>query len=168
MCEFYTRISKLKCTVLRHSNIFGPHDKYDLDHSHVFGATVTKVMNAEHGGEIVIWGSGQEGRDLLYVSDLVDCVELAVDHQDEDFGLYNVGVGHAITVKNLVLRIITASQKSVRIKHDLSKPTIPTTLCLDCARVRRALGWTPRVPLDEGIIRTLEWYGTHINRNTDT
>ena len=107
-------------------------------------------------------------QERIDVSDLVDCVELAVDHQDEDFGLYNVGVGHAITVKNLVLRIITASQKSVRIKHDLSKPTIPTTLCLDCARVRRALGWTPRVPLDEGIIRTLEWYGTHINRNTDT
>jgi len=167
MCEFYTRISKLKCTVFRHSNIFGPHDKYDLDHSHVFGATMTKVMNADYGGEITIWGNGKEGRDLLYISDLLDCVELAIDRQKEDFGLYNVGAGCAITIKDLVLRIIAASKKPLKIKHDLSQPNIPTTLCLDCTRIGRAFGWKPRISLEDGILRTMEWYDTNIGGNTN-
>jgi len=158
MCEFFSRISKLKCTVLRHSNIFGPYDKYDLDRSHVFGATITKVMTADNDDALAIWGTGEEGRDLLYVSDLMDCVELAVDCQETEFGLYNVGSGHAVTIKELVRRIIAASGKQLRIEHDLTKPNIPTTLSLDCNRVRQAFGWTPRVTLDEGIVRTLEWY----------
>ena len=66
MCEFYSRISSTKYTVVRHSNIFGPYDKFDLERSHVFGATMTKVMTAKDGGKIVVWGTGEEERDLLY------------------------------------------------------------------------------------------------------
>mgnify|MGYP001602264447 CR=1 FL=1 len=60
MCEFYSRIGNTKYTVIRHSNIYGPHDKFDLERSHVFGATMTKVMTAKSGGKIVVWGGGDE------------------------------------------------------------------------------------------------------------
>ncbi|HLI20074.1 MAG TPA: NAD-dependent epimerase/dehydratase family protein, partial [Stellaceae bacterium] len=66
MCEFYSRLGVTRHTVIRHSNIYGPYDKFDLERSHVFGATVTKVMTAEDGA-IQVWGSGEEARDLLYV-----------------------------------------------------------------------------------------------------
>ena len=94
MCEFYARTGETRFTVVRHSNIYGPHDKFDLDRSHVFGATVTKVMTAGDG-RIAVWGSGKECRDLLYVSDLVDFVRLALDRQADRYGLYNVGTGVA-------------------------------------------------------------------------
>ena len=72
MAEFYADLGRTKYTVLRHSNIYGPHDKFDLERSHMFGATVTKVMTAQDG-PIVVWGEGEEARDLLYVDDLIDC-----------------------------------------------------------------------------------------------
>ncbi len=81
MCEFYSRIGNTKYTVIRHSNIYGPYDKFDLEKSHVFGATTTKVMTNQDG-KIIVWGSGEEERDLLYVSDLVDFVELAITKQE--------------------------------------------------------------------------------------
>ena len=56
LCEFYSRISDIKFTIIRHSNIYGPYDKYDLEKSHVFGATITKVMKAKK--DIIIWGEG--------------------------------------------------------------------------------------------------------------
>ena len=58
-------LSDTKYTIIRHSNIYGPHDKYDLDKSHVFGATITKVMRAKETLEV--WGNGKEIRDFLYM-----------------------------------------------------------------------------------------------------
>jgi GDP-L-fucose synthase len=159
MCEFYARIGGTRLTVIRHSNIYGPHDKFDLERSHVFGATVTKTMTADDG-RLVVWGSGQEARDLLYVSDLVDFVRLALEWQEARFGLYNAGAGVAVPVRSLVEQIVSASSKDLRIEHDLARPTIATSVALDCTRAQRDFGWKPSVPLSEGIRRTLDWYRT--------
>ena len=59
MCEFYSRLGMNKYTVIRHSNIYGPHDKFDLDKSHVFGATLNKVINAKDD-KVTVWGRGLE------------------------------------------------------------------------------------------------------------
>src|SRR6266446_2028558 len=63
MCEFFSRLGVTRHTVIRHTNVFGPHDKFDLQRSHVFGATVTKAMTSQTGG-ITVWGTGEEARDL--------------------------------------------------------------------------------------------------------
>ena len=157
MAEFYAGLGRTKYTVLRHSNIYGPHDKYDLERSHMFGATVTKVMTA-HGGPIVVWGEGEEARDLLYVDDLVDCVERAMERQDQPFDLYNIGYGEAFPVKEVVRRIITASGKDLEMEFDRSKPTLKTSLFLDCSRAQTGLKWQPTTDFNEGIKATLEWY----------
>lgn len=162
MCEFYSRLEPTKYTVIRHSNIYGPYDKFDLEKSHVFGATIAKVINAEDGGKIVIWGSGEEERDLLYVSDLVNFVELAIEKQSTKFELFNVGYGMSISVKELAERIISSSGKCVELEYDLNKPSINTKLCIDATKARRIIGWSPKISLFEGIKRTLEWYKTNI------
>ncbi len=162
MCEFYSRIGNTKYTVIRHSNIYGPYDKFDLEKSHVFGATITKVMTAKNGGKIVVWGTGEEERDLLYVSDLVDFVELAIDKQKSKFELCNVGYGSSNSVSNLIKKIITCSGKDIGIEYDLSKPNIKTKLCLDITKAKNSLGWFPKISLDEGIRKTLKWYKSNI------
>ena len=162
MCEFYSRIGNTKYTVIRHSNIYGPYDKFDLEKSHVFGATMTKVMTANDGGKIVVWGTGEEERDLLYISDLVSFVELAIDKQESKFELYNVGYGSSISVSNLVKKIIAYSGKDITIEYDLSKPNIKTKLCLDITRAKDLLGWLPKFSLDQGIRKTMEWYKSNI------
>lgn len=166
MCEFYSRIGLAKFTVIRHSNIYGPYDKFDLEKSHVFGATVTKVMTAREGDKIVVWGSGEEERDLLYVSDLVDVVKCVIDKQRSRFELINVGCGSSISVSDLVKKVITHSGKSIDIAYDLTKPHIKTRLRLDISKVKRLFGWSPKVSLDEGIKKTLSWYQDNIAKET--
>ena len=161
MCEFYSGIGPTKYTAIRHSNIYGPHDKFDLERSHVFGATMTKVMTSESGA-ITVWGSGEEERDLLYVSDLVDFVELSIDKQKANYELLNAGSGEAISVNNLVKKIIACSGNDIRIEYDISKPTINTSLCLDSSKSLDLLGWKPQVSLDEGIRITMEWYKENV------
>jgi len=158
MCEFYSRLGNTKYTAIRHSNIYGPYDKFDLERSHVFGATMTKVMTAENGGKIVVWGAGEEERDLLYVSDLVNFVELAIDKGESKFELYNAGCGSSVSVNDLVKKIIASSGKDLKIEYDLTKPNIKTKLCLDIAKAKNSLGWFPEVSLDEGIQKTMNWY----------
>ena len=131
MCEFYSRLGRTKYTIIRHSNVYGPHDKFDLERSHVFGATMTKVLSAGKSKEVKVWGTGEEERDLLYVEDLADFVETALDRQDTPLGLYNVGSGEAISVDELVKKVIRHSGKDLTIRYDTSMPTIKTRLCLD-------------------------------------
>lgn len=163
MCEFYASLGVTRHTVIRHSNIYGPHDKFDLERSHVFGATVTKVMTARD--TVDVWGTGEEARDFLYVGDLVDCVARIIEHQDGKFALYNVGCGTAVSVKDVVAKIIAASGKHLVVRHDLSKPTIKTSLCLDSAKAAQELGWTPRTTLDDGIRLTLDWWRQNVAKS---
>ena len=161
MCQFYSRLGKTKHTVMRQSNIYGPHDKYDLEKSHVFGATITKVMTSTDG-TVKVWGSGEEKRDLLHVSDLVHFIELSIKNQKESFGLYNVGLGEAISINNLVSKIIEKSEKKLTITRDLNQPTIKTNVCLDYTLAKSEIGWKPEISLDEGIDNTINWYRENI------
>ncbi len=160
MCEFYASLGTTKYTAIRHSNIYGPHDKYDLERSHVFGATVTKVMTAKD--KIIVWGTGEEARDLLYVGDLTQFVHNAIDRQKSQYELFNCGAGIAIRIKDLVLMMIKKSGKNLAIEHDLSQPRFPTSLFLDCSKAKNALGWRPEVKIEDGIQKTLEWYKKNI------
>lgn len=160
MCEFYAGICDTKFTAIRHSNIYGAHDKFDLERSHVFGATITKVMTAQD--KISVWGTGEEERDLLHVDDLVRFVELAIAKQPEKYRLYNCGLGQAIAIRDLVRKIVDYSGKNLKIEHDLSQPTIKTSLFLDCALAKSELGWTPQVSLDDGIKSTLAWWKDNV------
>lgn len=157
MCEFFSRLGAARYTVIRHSNIYGPYDKFDLERSHVFGATVTKVMTARNG-RMVVWGDGEEERDLLYVGDLVKFVELAIERQMSLFELYNVGLGRSISVRDLAAKIAAASGRSIKIEYDLSQPSVKTSLSLDCTKARKELGWEPRTNIDEGIVKTISWW----------
>jgi nucleoside-diphosphate-sugar epimerase len=163
MCDFYSRIGKTKYTIIRHTNIYGPHDKFDLEHSHVFGATITKVLSAKNH-KISIWGTGEEKRDLLYIDDLVDFVKCAIKNQKPTFGLYNCGYGNSISIKELVNKIVKAAGIKLHIEHDLSQPTIKTDLSLNCYKAENDLLWRPKVSLEVGIDKTIKWWKDNFNK----
>jgi GDP-L-fucose synthase len=162
MCDFYSRIGSTKYTVIRHTNIYGPYDKFDLERSHVFGATITKVLSAKNG-KVNVWGTGEEERDLLYIDDLNNFVENALKNQKQSYALYNCGYGSAISIKNLVRKIIRISDKDLLIEHDLSKPTIKTSLSLSCAKAEKEIGWKPKTSIDNGIAKTIAWWRENID-----
>ena len=164
MLEFYSKISDMKTTAIRHSNIYGQHDKYDFERSHVFGATVSKVMLATD--TVTVWGTGEEARDLLHVDDLNRFVGLAIERQIEKYELFNCGAGIVIKIKDLVEKIVKISGKSLFIKHDLTMPSIPTSLCVNCEKAEKKLGWVPEVSLETGIYSTLNWWAQNIDPET--
>lgn len=158
MCEFYSRLGRTQFTVIRHSNIYGPYDKFDPERSHVFGATITKVAKAKDGDTLVVWGNGEEERDLLYVDDLVRFVGMALEKSDYPFGIFNVGLGRSISVRGLVEKIIQISEKKIGMTFDTSKPTMATKVALDTSKANKHFGWSPQISLEEGIRKTLGWY----------
>jgi len=164
MCDFYSRIGETKFTAIRHSNIYGPYDKYDLDRSHFFGASITKVMCADD--KISVWGTGEEERDLLHANDLNNFLELAIKNQKEKYRLYNCGSGKAESVINIIKKIIKLSGKNLQIEHDLSQPSIKTSLFIDYSLAKKELGWQPLISIDEGIASTIKWWEENIDRKT--
>ena len=89
-------------------------------------------------------------------------IDIAINKQTTPYELLNVGLGEGIKIKDLVQKIITHSERNLEIVHDLSKPTVPTSLFLDCSLVKEKLDWEPKHTLDEGIIKTLNWYKNNI------
>jgi nucleoside-diphosphate-sugar epimerase len=162
MCEFFSSLGRTKHTVIRHSNTYGPYDKYDLEKSHMFGATITKVLNASDGDEIIVWGDGTTERDLLYVDDVVDFIHLAIKNQDKAYDLFNVGMGKSFSVNEIVNKIIEHSGKKLTTKHDLDKPSINTKLAFNSDKALNELGWSPKYSLDDGVKKTIVWYNKNI------
>jgi len=160
IAKFYSMLSDTKFTIIRHSNIYGPHDKYDLDKSHVFGATITKVMRAK--GNLDVWGDGSEIRDFLHAEDLVNFIKKAISKQKTQYEIYNCGSGKPITVKALCNLIVKISKKPLKIKFDKNKPTIPFDMYLNCNKAKKDLGWVPKITIESGITKTISWWKKNI------
>lgn len=156
MCEFYSKLG-LKTTAIRHSNVFGPNDKFDLERSHVLGATIMKVINSLDGETINVWGSGKARRDFIYINDIISFIEKAYLNQKKPFGLYNCGMGYSLSINELVEKIISVSGKKLSLLNDLSKPDIPTALSLDCSKAKRELKWINSTEFITALKETYFW-----------
>jgi nucleoside-diphosphate-sugar epimerase len=106
----------------------------------------------------VIWGTGKERRDLLYIDDLIYFVDQSIKHQENLYEVFNCGSGQSLSVEELVHKIVVASGRDLKVEHDLTMPSIDISLSLDCNKAKNELGWKPKIELDEGIERTLKWY----------
>ena len=156
LCKFYSNIGNTKFTIVRHSNIYGPNDKYDKDKSHVLGATISKIYNAQQ--KITVWGKGNEKRDFLYIDDLCRFILIAIKKQKDKFEIFNCGSSNPISIKNLVKKIIKTSKKKLSIKYDASKPNININIGLNCSYAKKKLHWTPKISIENGLAKTYRWY----------
>ena len=157
MCKFYSDISKTKFTIIRHSNIFGPHDKFNLTSSHVLGATIFKVFNTNKNF-IEVWGNGQEIRNLLYVDDLINFINLAISKQSKKILTLNCGYSKAYKIIEIVKKIIKLSNKNLSIKLNKNKPSIPFNINISSIKAMKEIGWKSKTNIDEGLSRTIEWF----------
>ena len=156
MCDFYSRIGNTKFTAFRHSNVYGPYDKFDLDKCHVVPAFVNKVTNAED--EFEIWGTGKASRDVVYIDDLIEFIDSCINNQESKYELFNCGAGQAFSILTLAETIMNLQDKDLNVKFDTTKPDIPTTVILDCTKAKDKLGWTPKTSLESGLKKTCDWY----------
>ncbi|HWQ22486.1 MAG TPA: GDP-L-fucose synthase [Gaiellaceae bacterium] len=140
-------------------NLYGPRDNFDLETSHVIPALIRKMVEAEEtgAGEIVLWGDGSPTREFLYVDDCVEALCLAAERYDGPDPV-NVGTGEEIAIRDLAALIADATGYSGHIRWDASKPNGQPRRRLDTTRAERLFGFRARVPLREGIERTVAWY----------
>ena len=153
MCKFYSDLG-MKTTVIRHTNVYGPNDKFDLEKSHVLGATLRKVKTANDGDILDVWGSGKARRDFLYIDDLADFINKAYLYQKDRYELFNCGMGSSISINELVKLVIMISKKKITFRNDMSKPDIETALSLNCDKAFDLIGWRNNTSLVDGITKT--------------
>lgn len=166
MCDFYSGLGDTKFTAIRHSNVFGPYDKYDLDKCHVVPAFVNKVINAED--TLDVWGSGGASRDIIYIDDLVNFVDKAIRKQESKYELFNCGLGKAYSIRELASMIMDVNDKELELKFDPSKPDIPTTVIIDSTKAKNILGWEHKTDIKEALKKTSEWYKQNYDGNKYT
>ena len=140
------------------TNLYGPHDNFDLSSSHVLPALIRKFHDAKVAGtpEVVVWGTGSPRREFLHVDDLADaCVFLMERYSDRAH--INIGTGIDLTIRELAEMVRATVHPAARIVWDDTKPDGAPRKLLDVSRLH-ALGWTHRVELRQGIEETYRWF----------
>lgn len=142
------------------TNLYGPHDNFDLETSHVLPALLRKFHEAKEAGtpSITLWGTGAAKREFLHVDDLADaCLFLMQTYTGSD--IVNIGTGEDISIKELALQIGHIVGFTGNILWDDSKPDGTPRKLLDVSKLH-ALGWQHKIPLEKGIRATYAWYAT--------
>ena len=145
------------------TNMYRPRDNYDLETGHVFPALINRYVTARRNGisEVTLWGTGSAMREFMHSSDLASAVLIASEKYDSDLHL-NIGTGVDLTIKDLALRISKFSNFNGETKWDPSKPDGTPRKVLDVSRLK-ALGWEPKISLDQGIQETIAYFEANYN-----
>ncbi|EST31671.1 GDP-L-fucose synthase [Streptomycetaceae bacterium MP113-05] len=140
------------------TNLYGPGDNFDLETSHVLPALIRRFHEARAAGrdEVVLWGSGTPRREFLHVDDLARACSLLLRTYDADSPV-NVGCGEDLPIRELAETVRDVVGFEGRIAFDTSKPDGTPRKLLDVSRLR-ALGFTPTVPLTDGVRDTYRWW----------
>jgi len=151
LCESYQRQYGRQYVSVMPTNLYGPNDNYDLEHSHVLPALLRKAHEAKQRGdaEYVVWGSGTPRREFLYVDDLADACVFLMEREPGD-ALLNIGTGTDVTIRELAETVMDVVGFKGRIVYDRSKPDGTPRKLLDVSRMA-ALGWRSGTALREGI-----------------
>ena len=140
------------------TNLYGTHDNFDLNSSHVLPAMIRKFHEAKmnDNATVKLWGSGTPKREFLFVDDMAAAVVFALENKLPDY-LYNVGTGIDLTIKELAENIQKVIGHHGAIEWDSSKPDGTPRKLMDVSRMHH-LGWKHEVELIEGITKTYNWF----------
>jgi GDP-L-fucose synthase len=158
LCQAYRRQHGCDFVSVMPTNLYGPHDNFDLLSSHVLPALIAKIDTAVRQGHaaVEIWGSGRPRREFLHVDDLADAVVFLMKTWSGDEPI-NIGTGTDITIADLAQVIAEVVSFTGRFLFDGSKPDGTPRKLLDVSKLTE-LGWQPRIGLDAGIRQTYDWY----------
>ncbi len=140
------------------TNLYGTHDNFDLNSSHVLPAMIRKFHEAKQNNNavVVLWGTGKPMREFLFVDDMAAAVVFALENQLPDY-LYNVGTGEDLTIKELASAIQKIVGHTGDIIWDDTKPDGTPRKLMDISKMH-TIGWKHQVILEEGIQKTYDWF----------
>ena len=139
-------------------NLYGPNDNFDLNHSHVLPALMRKFHEAKlsRSREVVVWGTGSPMREFLHVDDLASGVIHCMNVYNE-YEHINCGSGSEISIRKLAETVQRVVGFEGSLVFDTTKPDGTPRKLMDSSRLH-ALGWKPRIDLEDGIRQSYAWY----------
>jgi len=142
-------------------NLYGPGDNFNVQTSHVIPALIKKCMDAIDGGQdrIECWGSGNVSREFVYAADAAEGILLATEKYNSAEPV-NIGSGFEIRIRELAEKIARLTGFDGEIWWDSSKPDGQPRRRLDVSRARECFGFEAKMPFDEGLRATIDWYRT--------
>jgi nucleoside-diphosphate-sugar epimerase len=150
----YNRNYGIDVRIARFHNIFGPYGTYKGGKEKAPAAISRKISEVLDGGEIEVWGDGEQTRSFLYID---ECLEGVIRLMNSDFtGPVNIGSDEMVTINQLVRYVTDISGKEVYVKH-IDGPTGVRGRNSDNKLIQEKLGWQPTQPLYDGLIKTYEW-----------
>src|SRR6266852_5319631 len=158
LCQAFSREYGANFISAMPTNLYGPNDNFDLETSHVLAALLRKAHEAKQSGahELVVWGTGTPRREFLHVDDCASgCLYLLEKYDSPE--IINVGCGEDISIRELAELICDVVGFGGELSWDKTKPNGTPRKLLDVSKLR-ALGWSPTIPLRDGIARTYDWF----------
>ena len=154
--EFVVSKSNMKIALVRPTAVYGRWDNFDPATSHVIPALIRRAVEKQDPYEV--WGSGEEIRDFLHITDLArGCLLMLEKYATCD--PVNIGCGKAVTIGEIVRIILEAAgYETATVVFNTSKPTAIPLRMVDTSKAKKILGFEPEVSLENGLKDTVEWY----------
>jgi len=164
LCRYFFQDYGFETRIVRFHNVYGPLGTYEGGKEKAPAAICRKVALAGDGGEIEVWGDGEQTRSFMYVDDCVEgLIRLMASNYREAL---NLGTDELVTINGLVRMVSQIAGKSLQLKHDLTKPQGVRGRNSDNTRLNRVLGWEPSTKLQTGLEVTYKWIANEL-RSTD-
>ena len=163
MCKFYKRQYGDDFISCMPTNLYGPHDNYDLEGSHVMPAMIRKFHEAKvsTAPQVELWGTGTPLREFLYVDDMADaCVFLLENYSGEQH--VNIGTGKEVTIRELAETVKKAVGYKGEIRWNKDMPDGTPRKLTNVDKLHE-LGWKHRVELEEGVELAYQWFKDHVD-----
>jgi GDP-L-fucose synthase len=156
LAEAYTNEFGMSIAVARPYNAYGPRDNFDASSSHVIPALIRRAL-LEPGEELVVWGSGQQSRSFLYVSDFADGL-IRVCERATSPEPVNVGADEETTIGEVATLVCALARTGKRVVFDTSRPEGQPRRHCDVTRLIETYDFSARVPLADGLAATVDWF----------
>jgi len=163
LCQAYRKQHGCDFISAMPTNLYGPHDNFNLETSHVIPALIRKTYEAKaaNASELIVWGSGTPRREFLHVDDCAEGIVFLLENYSNDSHV-NLGTGQDVTIYELAELIKEAIEFKGNIVFDPSKPDGPPQKCLDVS-LMKSLGWQSRIMFQEGLQDTIKWFYKNCN-----
>ena len=148
------------------TNLYGPKDNFSEDSSHVIPALIKKVLDAKNTDKkkITLWGDGSPSRDFLYVDDAAEGIILAGEKYNNHEPI-NLGTSEEVTIKDLIQKIQKIMNTDLEVEWELEKPNGQPRRAVSFEKAKNEINFSPKINLEEGLRRTIDWYQQHIKNN---
>ncbi|MDC0335510.1 NAD-dependent epimerase/dehydratase family protein [Pseudodesulfovibrio sp.] len=140
-------------TITRPANVYGPFDNFDSENAMVVPSLIKRALSCD--GELSVWGDGSAIRDFIHAEDVARGMICVAETSPEK--PVNLGSGNGYSIKELVMAIVANMDNPPTIHWDTTKPTGDALRILDMERAN-GLGFTPEIPLENGVRDTMQWY----------